>query len=107
MKQLEVKIAEINQAIILHIGNVRAELAGLTEAIQVGDEQKRIEVGKEFAISLNSDSDLTGYHFQVGETNYENFQSRGRKTVYFPKVEMSAVFLSQNRILEDLVISAF
>lgn len=106
MRQLEAQIQAINDLIRSNIGEATSDISGLTEAIITEDGQKRIELGKEFAISLNSDHDLTGYHFIVGEVDFSNFQQRGKRKVYFPKAEMSAVFICKDREFENKVLSA-
>ncbi len=62
MKQLEDKVLSINDYLKSYLGN--CDLKGIAEEIVSNDEQKRAEVGTEIAIQLDSDCDITAYHFK-------------------------------------------
>lgn len=103
MKQLEDKILSINDYLKTYLGN--CDLKGIAEVIISNSEQKRAEVGT--AIQLNSDCDITAYHLQESEINFEKFQNRGKKKKYFPNVEMSMVFLVKDKEVENKIITLF
>lgn len=105
MKQLEDKILSINDYLRPYLGN--CDLKGLVEEIISNGEQKRAEIGTEIAIQLNSDSNVTAYHIQNGEINFDKFQNRGKGKMYFPTVEMSMIFLAKNREIESKAINLF
>lgn len=105
MRALEDKILSINDYFRPYLGN--CDLKGLVEEIVSNGEQKRAEIGSEIAIQLNSDSDVTAYHIQNGEINFDKFQNRGKGKMYFPIVEMSMIFLAKDREVESKVFNLF
>lgn len=107
MKQLEDKIAEINQAISLGLGSLVCDLKGLSYEVKTEKEKGRVEAGTEYDVSLNSDSDLTAYHVHDGEIDFDRYQNRGKKKMYFPRAPLALLCMVhvKKRHLEDSILS--
>jgi hypothetical protein len=102
MKQLETKISEINQAIRSHIS---CDLKGLSISVKLEKGETRKEVDNDIVVDFNTDTDLSGYHMQDGEVNFDRFQNRGKGKVYFPIAPMSLICVTKNRHLEEVVFN--
>lgn len=106
MRQLEDKILEINSRLISDLGQYVIDLKGLVEPIFINDEKTNVLVGTEVQVSLDSDSDITGYHLRNGVVNFEKVQNRGKGKMYFPTAPMSIVCMSKDRRAEELVFNS-
>ena len=104
MTQLEAKILEINSKIKSY--GINCDLKGLSEPVKVGSEETKREIGSEIVIDFNTDSDLSGYHIQTGETSFDKFQNRGKGKMYFPVVPLALVCLCKDINTESSVINA-
>jgi hypothetical protein len=106
MRKLEDKIEEINNRILSDLSGYTIDLKGLVDPVFINDEKTNVLVGTEVQVSLNSDSDITGYHLQNGVINFDKVQNRGKKKMYFPVAPMSLLCMVKDRHLEELVFNS-